>query len=113
MKQVAKWVLLGWSVFCLIGVVVGMANVGGTLQNSSSDMERTGTTLGLGCGMAMWIGIWGAIALPSLIIYLVAGKKQATMAFTEPVRKSSLCASCGRYYDGQPRFCPNCGQATL
>ena len=30
----------------------------------------------------------------------------------QPANKpATLCAHCGKYYEGAPNFCPNCGQA--
>jgi predicted DNA repair protein MutK len=111
MKNIAKWILICWSIFCLIGVVVGMANVGSTLQSGTNEAQRAGASIGAGCGMAMWVGIWGAIALPALIIYLVGGKSRPIQVAIESQIPSRLCVSCGKYYAGQPRFCPNCGQS--
>jgi hydrogenase-4 membrane subunit HyfE len=112
MRNVAKWVLILWSLFCLVGVFVGMANVGSTIEKTSGEMERAGAGIGMGCAMAMWVGIWAAIALPALIIYLVAGKKEPIRVSIEPEKQSTLCTSCGKYYAGKSRFCPNCGQPT-
>jgi hypothetical protein len=107
LKSVAKWVLILWSLFCLFGVLTGMANVGKSMEGKTG-AEETGATLGLGCGMAMWVGIWAAIALPALIIFLVSGKSTPQISMT-PTSSARLCANCGKYYDGTPKFCPNCG----
>jgi membrane protease subunit (stomatin/prohibitin family) len=107
-KSAAKWVLILWSLFCLFGVVVGMSNVGKSMEGMSTDPERTGATIGLGCGMAMWVGIWAAIALPALVIFLVSGKAPPQIPTTS-ASGIKLCAKCGKYYDGNPTFCPNCG----
>ncbi len=107
-KRAAKWVLILWSLFCLFGVVVGMSNVGKSMAGMNTDPERAGATIGFGCGMAMWVGIWAAIALPALVIFLVSGKAPPQIP-TTPTSSVKLCPKCGKYYDGTPTFCPNCG----
>jgi hypothetical protein len=113
MKAVAKWVLILWSLLCLIGVVTGVAKVGQTMADMK-DRDQGMAGVGLGCGMVMWVGIWAAIALPSLVIYLVAGKREpiaVNLVRDQSVRQSArLCNECGKYYEGAPRFCPNCGK---
>ena len=112
MKKVAKWVLIIWSLLCLIGVLAGMANIGGHIESGASDATRTGQALGIGCGMGIWVAVWAGIALPALIIYLVAGKREAMPVSIEvdKSKSSKLCTECGKYYEGQSRFCPNCGK---
>jgi membrane protease subunit (stomatin/prohibitin family) len=110
MKSVAKWVLIIWSVFCLIGIIAGLANVGNTVGKTSSDVETAGTAIGMGCGMGMLLVIWAAIALPALVVYLVAGKKETVRVQVEQDRSSTLCAECGKYHAGRSQFCPNCGK---
>jgi uncharacterized membrane protein len=110
MKVVAKWVLIIWSGLCLIGIIAGLANVGNTVGKTSSDAESAGAALGMGCGMGVLLVIWAAIALPALVVYLVAGKKETVTVQVEQDRSSTLCAACGKYYAGRPQFCPNCGR---
>ena len=110
MKPIAKWILIIWSIFCLVGVVGGIANVGKTMQDmKSSDQGIAG--VGVGCGMALWVGIWAAIALPALVIYLVAGKREPLAVNVLRDQSVRLCNGCGRYYEGTAAFCPNCGKA--
>lgn len=114
MKVIAKWTLILWSLFCLFGVFAGMSNVSDQLS-TGSEAEQAGAAIGTGCGLFMWVGIWAAIALPALIIYLVSGKKETTpveivksvASHTEP---SKLCIHCGKYHDVSARFCPHCGK---
>jgi hypothetical protein len=110
MKNIAKWVLILWSAFCFFGVLYGMTAVGDQMQKGS-DAAKAGTAIGAGCGMAMWVVIWAALALPALIIWLVAGKKKepTPVLATDSSTVAKLCTSCGKYYDGTPSFCPNCG----
>lgn len=104
MKNVAKWIVLGWSIICLIGVVYGMVSVGKHMEGLQDEAQKAGATIGVGCGMGMWVGIWLAIAGPALIIYLVSGKKK------DEAVKTKLCIECGKYYEGNPKFCPSCGK---
>ena len=111
MKSFAKWVLILWSGFCLFGVFYGLAMVGKTIEQGS-DAAKAGSTIGAGCGMGLWIAIWGAIALPALIIWLVSGQKAKVTPEGERTSPSNpkLCSSCGKYFDGTPNFCPSCGK---
>ncbi len=114
MKNVAKWVLIVWSAFCFFGVLYGMANVGKDLEQGS-DAEKSGAAIGAGCGMAMWVGIWGALGVPALAIWLVAGSKGKPIRPVQSTASATvkLCANCGKYYDGTPNSCPNCGKQVI
>ena len=111
LKSIAKWVAILWSLFCLIGVASGCFAAGSSLSKDTSDAGQAGAAIGMGCGMAMWVGIWGAIAGPSLLVYLLSGRSQPIQVQVQQPSASpvKLCASCGKYYEGSPRFCPNCG----
>ena len=74
-RKVCKWIIIIWSAFCLVGVVVGIGNVGKELNEGMNEFEQAGASLGIGCGLAIWIIVWAVIALPTLIIWLVAWKK--------------------------------------
>jgi membrane protease subunit (stomatin/prohibitin family) len=112
MKGAAKWIAIGWSIFCLFGIVYGMANVGKELNRPMNEYEQAGANVGVGCGMAMWVGIWAAIAGPAFLIYAVSGKKEVANAPSVIQKPSLLCRECGKYYDGPAEFCPNCGKPT-
>ncbi len=49
-----------------------MINAGKDLGHNMNDMEAAGATIGIGCGMGMWVMIWAAIALPAFIIFVMA-----------------------------------------
>jgi hypothetical protein len=112
MKNVAKWIAIVWSGFCLIGIVYGMANVGKMKDTSpKSEYTEAGKAIGVGCGLGMWAGIWLAIAGPATIIYLLSGKKTVIAeVIVESNKTGTLCAECGKYYEGKQNFCPNCGK---
>lgn len=106
MKTAAKWVTIIWSVICLIGVIAGLAEVGNNLGEPMDEYETAGAGIGLGCGLFVWFVLWVVIAGPAVIIWMVSGKKE-----TQPTieKRTSLCVHCGKYYEGKPTFCPNCG----
>lgn len=112
MKSAAKWIAIGWSIFCLFGILYGIANVGKEFNRPMADYEEVGTSIGVGCGMAMWLGIWAAIAGPAFLIYALSGKKEAANATPAIQRQPALCESCGKYYEGPADFCPHCGKST-
>ena len=110
MKAFAKWVAIGWSILCLVGMCWGLANVSqqNTALQSGSDAEKTGAVVGLGCGAGIWVVLWIVIAGPAMFIYLLSGKRE-TKQVTTPREAVSLCAICGKYHEGRPTFCPHCG----
>ena len=110
MKGFSKWLAIIWSVFCLIGIFVGMASISG-IENSNQ-YEEAGTAIGAGCGLGIWVIIWIAIVGPAIIIYLVSGKSETTNVITSSTQNNPLCRECGKYYLGNPKFCPNCGKST-
>lgn len=105
MRGFAKWTVIVWSAICLFGLVTGMAEVGEMLNEPMDEYEEAGAGIGIGCGMFMWFIIWAVIAVPALVIWSVSGKKENDKV----QEKASLCSSCGKYFSGSPKFCPNCG----
>jgi hypothetical protein len=112
MKSTAKWIAIGWSIFCLFGILSGMANVGKEFDRPMNEAERAGANIGVGCGMAMWVGIWAAIAGPAFLIYVLSESKEVANAPSGVQRSSVLCRECGKYYEGPTNFCPHCGKPT-
>lgn len=76
MKTIAKWVVIIWSLLTLCGICVGLITVASDLSELQSDYELFGGTIGLACGLGIWLIIWLAIVGPALVIYLVSGKKE-------------------------------------
>ncbi len=68
---IAKWTTIGWSVLCLVWLFSGLSNVSSV---GSSDVERAGAVVGVGCGMGLIFVIWAAVALPAVIIWVVSRK---------------------------------------
>jgi len=73
-QKIAKWVTIGWSLLCLLGVCSGILNVASKSQPTYSGYEGAGQLIGIGCGMAIWFIIWAVIAVPSLVIWLLTRK---------------------------------------
>jgi len=76
MKNISKWALIIWSVFCVVGICVGIFNAAQQFGESKDEWESAGQFLGLGCGLGIWFMIWIALAGPLLVIYLVSGKNE-------------------------------------
>ena len=113
MKAVAKWIAILWSIFCLIGVVIGVMNVGSSMKTTDDQLEQTGQVVGLGCGMGIWLVVWAVIALPALLVWVLTGKKAPIQERMDTQKGNvSLCKECGKYYEGRTDFCPNCGKQT-
>ena len=112
MKTAAKWIAILWSIFCLFGVFSGMANVGHQLNQSGSELERGAAGIGIGCGLGVWLVAWAVIAGPALIIWTVTEKKEAARELSQISKQPNLCRHCGKYYEGEVQYCPNCGSPT-
>ena len=111
MKTAAKWFAIIWSIFCLIGLISGMANVGKVMDTAKGEYEEAGATIGMGCGFGLWAAIWLAIAGPAFVIYSVSGKGESPQAeMVKQPLKTKLCKECGKYFEGSPNFCPHCGK---
>ncbi len=73
-EKIAKGVTIGWSLFCLLSVVSHILFTVYTAANTPSydTNAHSNQAIGCGCGLVMWVGIWAAVALPSLVIWLLA-----------------------------------------
>lgn len=111
MKGFSKWLAIIWSVLCLIGIFVGMANV--SEIKSANEYEEAGAAIGAGCGLGIWLVVWIVVVGPSVIIYLVSGKNETAKIEINSTQSTELCRECGKYYSGNPKFCPNCGKTTI
>jgi hypothetical protein len=111
MKTIAKWVAIIWSIICLIGICCGIITVSESFSDLTNEYEFAGGAIGLGCGLGIWLVIWFVIAGPATLIYFLSGKTEATqVAVIQHPEQVQLCTECGKYYGGQPKFCPNCGK---
>lgn len=101
--KICKWGAIIWTVFCLIGVVVGMANVSG--MTAANEYEQAGQAIGTALGLGFWGVLWFFPTAGLGILALVTRPKEKVIAVAE----TKLCRHCGKYYAGNPTFCPNCG----
>lgn len=101
--KLCKWGIVIWSIFCFIGVITGILSVSNT--SVSSDAERAGAAIGTAIGLSFWAFLWFLPTVGLGVIALItrpSGNKEA--------KSTKLCAKCGKYYSGSPKFCPNCGE---
>jgi hypothetical protein len=112
MKNIAKWITIIWSILCLIGVMVGLWNIGEEFGEPMEELEELGLTIGVGCGMFFWLIVWAVIAVPALVIWVVSGKNKENLhAKSISGEQSLLCRKCGLYSKRTAKFCSNCGEA--
>ena len=73
-QKIAKWVTIGWSLLCLLGVGYGILNIAANSEPTYGEFEEAGQFLGIGCGLAIWFIIWSVIAVPALVVWLLTRK---------------------------------------
>jgi hypothetical protein len=104
MHKIAKILILIWSIFCAIGLIVGLVNVAGL--KTSGEYEQAGAAIGTALGIGFWVALWFFPTAGLALIALITRPRER-MQFLE---KPKLCANCGKYYTGSPVHCPNCGR---
>lgn len=98
-----KWVVIVWTVLIGALFLVGMFNAGDALNkaNMQTDAEKAGAGLGVTFGAMIYAFLWGVIAIPGAILYLV----------TKPSTSKALkCPHCSAAYAEGTKFCPSCGK---
>lgn len=103
-----KWLILIWTIFCLYNCMSGMAQIGD--MEAMSEAEKAGVGLGWAVGWVIWFLLWCVFAIPAYIIGRMFGSRKSVVVKSES--KTTLCSSCGKYYEGIASFCPLCGVAT-
>ena len=68
---VSGWIALGWSGFCLIGVIYGMASASRSAAGLTNEYEQAGAALGIGLGLGLWCFVWAAVALPAALVWVM------------------------------------------
>ncbi len=73
------------------------------------DSQKQGYSFGKGLLWAIGVFLVLFIFLP---LYLFSRAKRRRLAFSRAARPSysATCFYCGKPYEGDPKFCPNCGQ---
>ena len=72
LAKVAKWTTIGWTLLCFFLAISGVANVGGS--DGMNNAERAGQAIGVGCGLGLIFGLWMLVAIPAVIVWVVARK---------------------------------------
>jgi hypothetical protein len=79
MKRIAKLVFLVWTLFCLGGLTRSLMHTVPMYRAAAENDEREAAQIAVVIGAAVWVGVWGVVALPSGLAWLTAsdaGKKQ-------------------------------------
>lgn len=71
------------------------------------DAVSRGLTSGIAIVWAIAVFLIMIIALPLWLVF--RPKAIVSPVVTTVSRSPSLCSDCGKYYEGSPTFCPNCG----
>jgi hypothetical protein len=95
-----------------MGTLIALA----ILVAASAWVYSDAKTRGKGDGEAL---IWSILTFALLIVFLplwlimrpVTPGEVVSPTLAVPQGGVKLCARCGKYYDGDPSFCPNCGES--
>lgn len=90
-----------------MGILVGLAIAAVIGAIVAQDANKRGMN-GAGWGFCTFL-----MCIVFLPLYLIMRKPIAASVappvFAPVPAGPTLCASCGKYYSGNPAFCPNCG----
>lgn len=100
--KLCKWGIIIWTIFCAIGVIAGIAEVSNI--SATGDAEKAGAAIGTAIGLGFWTLLWLIPTIGLGVIALVVKPSSNKESQT-----ANLCPTCGKYYSGSPKFCPNCG----
>ncbi|MEN2984184.1 MAG: hypothetical protein ABDH25_04070 [Dictyoglomaceae bacterium] len=104
MYKVCKVLIILWTVFCAFGLLYGLYNVSNI--EPTNEWEETGITIGITFGILFWFLLWFFPIAGLGIIALLTKPKDKEIKVVE---KPKLCPHCGKYYTGNPYYCPFCG----
>lgn len=109
MYRLIKYSIIGWSIFCLYGVIAGMVSLG-TGPRPTDEAGQAGAAIGAAIGLTMWAILW-FVPVTGLGILALLIRPRSRNSSQSELAKPNLCADCGKYYVGSQNFCPNCGTA--
>jgi len=78
-SEIFKWGILVWTALCAAGAGYGVFNVFVLQAESTSrslDDSPTATTLGIVAGVSIWGIVWGVVAIPGAVLWLVTKPRQ-------------------------------------
>lgn len=77
--QLVKWLFIAFNVLMLFWMVTGLAAVGGTYSNATSNAAQAGTAIGGAIGASFILFIWlaGDVILGTFVL-ITRGKKVIT-----------------------------------
>jgi uncharacterized BrkB/YihY/UPF0761 family membrane protein len=111
MYKVIKFLIIGWTIFCLFGVIVGLIAVGSGPQ-PTTEAEKAGAAIGAALGLGFWAVVWFIPTVGLAVIALLVRPREleATVPAQAP---ATLCPECGKYFAGKQNFCPHCGKPVI
>ena len=108
MFKLIKWLIYSWTAICLLGVIAGIISVS-EAPVPSSDAENVGATVGVALGLGFWALLWFIPTVGLGLIALIVRPRGSQLQPPVP-ETPTLCAECGKYFDGPQNFCPHCGK---
>jgi hypothetical protein len=107
MKTLAKWIVILWSGYCLIGLFLTLGKVGE--KQDIINIDKVDTVIGIIINLGIWFFFWIAIAGPTFIISRVIGKKKSKQKKLSKTGATKKCEICERWYDEYFHLmCPYC-----
>ncbi|WP_051309007.1 hypothetical protein [Desulfogranum japonicum] len=101
-NRTAKFIAIGWTILCFIGVIIGLVAVGEQTYGMTNEYELAGASIGATIGIGIWFMIWAFLTVPATIIYFLTRKTVVTVRDT--------VVSGNRKISGATKKCPFCAE---